>query len=122
LKRKKKQKQEIKLGSFFGREKHFFLSKVFHTNFLVTQSDQYMATYTIMKPEVQRVQALQDFVQATTSTFIDQVRALARAAPNSDAFNSSCNAIVRLVDIMVVANFLKMFNSFIMNDFAMFKR
>eukprot|EP00299_Pterocystis_sp_00344_P011559 c5413_g1_i2.p1 GENE.c5413_g1_i2~~c5413_g1_i2.p1 ORF type:complete len:235 (+),score=51.95 c5413_g1_i2:365-1069(+) len=81
-----------------------------------------MTTYTTMRPEVQRVQALQDFVTTMCNTCCENIRAIRAAAPNTEPFQTACMSIVRLLDIISVLNFMKMFNSSIMNDFAMFKR
>lgn len=88
----------------------------------VPNADTYMHTYKTMKPEVQRVQALQDFVTTLASALAEQLRILQAATQGSNDYNSAVMAVVRLLDIASVVNFMKMFSSAIMNDFAMFKR
>jgi len=88
----------------------------------VPSNDTYMPTYKTMKPEVQRIQALHDYATSIATSFSEQLGLLKGAEPGSDAFNTATTAAIRLLDIAVVVNFMKMFNSSIMNDFAMFKR
>ena len=75
-----------------------------------------------MKPEVQRIQALQDFVSSIAALFCEQLRIVHLSQPGTAGHSSASIAVIRLIDIASVVNYLKMFNSAIMNDFAMFKR
>jgi len=84
----------------------------------VPSASTYRPTYTKMKPVVDKVQELYDFVATMATLFTEQLGVLVKF-PN--ATESGC-VVLKLLDIVVVLNFLKMFNSALINDFAMFKR
>lgn len=88
----------------------------------VPAADQYLSTYTSMKPIVQKIQQMQDFCNNLYTSFCEHMAKLGASDPGSDDYYTSCTVLIRLLDIVVVINYLKMFNSAIMNDFAMFKR
>eukprot|EP00301_Raphidiophrys_heterophryoidea_P015177 c23708_g1_i1.p1 GENE.c23708_g1_i1~~c23708_g1_i1.p1 ORF type:complete len:295 (-),score=75.08 c23708_g1_i1:254-1138(-) len=92
----------------------------YYTNVVtgVPSGNTYRPTYNKMKPVVEKVQELNDFITTIATLFSEQLSILVRDQ-NAAA---SAYVVLKLLDIVVVLNFLKMFNSALINDFAMFKR
>ena len=76
-----------------------------------------------MKPVVEKIQALKTFSADLASAFSEHLRVIGKTSKGRSVdFHTSASAALRILDIVVVLNYLKMACARLLNDFAMFKR